>query len=58
MAIKKDAPKFTKQQIVGSKRYTQVEKDILTALLDDKLPYTLDDANAILEGFLKKEVVQ
>ena len=56
MAIKKDAPKFTKQQFLESNRYTQVEKDIMTALLDDKLTYSLEEVNQILDGFRKKEV--
>jgi len=48
--------KYTKQQIVTSSRFTPVERDVLIVLLKDDETYTLDQARAVLEEFLHKEV--
>ncbi|WP_291579556.1 hypothetical protein [Clostridium sp. UBA6640] len=47
--------KFNKEQIVNSNKFTQIEKDILKALLDDK-EYSLEEANNIIDEFKKREV--
>ncbi|GAA0122251.1 hypothetical protein UT300018_15670 [Clostridium faecium] len=47
--------KFTKEQIINSSKFTQIEKDILKALLDDK-QYSLEEVKNIIDDFNKKEV--
>ncbi|MDU1348271.1 hypothetical protein [uncultured Clostridium sp.] len=47
--------KFTKEQIVNSNKFTQIERDILKALLADE-SYSLEGAKKVLEDFKKKEV--
>ncbi|WP_187291178.1 hypothetical protein [Clostridium sp. K25] len=47
--------KFTKEQIVSSKQFTVIEKDILKAILEDK-EYGLLEVKDILEEFKEKEV--
>lgn len=47
--------KFTKEQILSSKQFTVIEKDILKAILEDK-EYSLDEVKKVLEEFKKKEV--
>ena len=40
--------KFSKEQIVSSKQFTVIEKDILKAILEDK-EYRLEEVKEILE---------
>lgn len=47
--------KFTKEQLIESKRYAD-HVDVLVALLDDGKAYTLAEADEIIEAFMKKEV--
>ncbi|WP_291568752.1 MULTISPECIES: hypothetical protein [unclassified Clostridium] len=47
--------KFNKEQIVNSNKFTQIERDILKALLDDK-EYSLEEAKNIIDEFKKREV--
>ncbi len=47
--------KFSKEQIVSSKKFTVIEKDILKALLGEN-HYTLKEANKVIDDFNKKEV--
>lgn len=47
--------KFTKEQIVSSKQFTVIEKDILKAILEDE-EYGLEEVKYILEEFKEKEV--
>lgn len=47
--------KFNKEQIVNSNKFTQIERDILKALLDDK-EYSLEEAKNIIHEFKKREV--
>jgi regulator of replication initiation timing len=47
--------KFNKEQIVNSNKFTQIERDILKALLDDK-GYSLEEAKNIIDEFKKREV--
>ncbi|GEM_PF-3503713 len=51
------APKFTLSQLCGSKRFTRTEKMILGVVLDSGGEYTIGEAKAAIEKFLKKEVV-
>lgn len=47
--------KFSKEQIISSKQFTVIEKDILKALLEDK-EYSLKEIKKIIDDFNKKEV--
>lgn len=49
------APAFTKTQLLASKRYAD-RRDALTALLAEDRPYTLDEVQKILDGFMKGKV--
>lgn len=55
VTIAKGNVKFSKEQIVSSKQFTEIEKDILKALLSNK-EYSLEEARKIIEEFNKKEV--
>lgn len=50
-----DEPKFTKEQLLNSKKYIN-SKDILTALLTEGERYTHSEVSRITEGFLKGEI--
>lgn len=50
-----DAVKFSKEQIINSSKFTQIERDILKAILADE-SYSLEGAKKVLEDFKKKEV--
>ncbi|BDR73629.1 hypothetical protein K144316041_23370 [Clostridium tetani] len=45
--------KFSKEQILSSKQFTVIEKDILKALLEDK-QYSLKEVKKIIDDFKKK----
>lgn len=47
--------KFRKEQVLSSKQFTVIEKDILKALLEDK-DYSLKEVKKIIVDFNKKEV--
>lgn len=47
--------KYTKSEILNSKIFTNIEKDILQFILDEKL-VTIDYAKKSIEVFLKREV--
>lgn len=47
---------FSTHQIVSSKKFTYIEKDILKALLDEGKNYSLNEVNKLLLDFNKKEV--
>ncbi|GKU79859.1 hypothetical protein [Paenibacillus sp. L3-i20] len=46
---------FTKARLLGSEQFMPIQKDILTALLDDDKLYSVDDAKRKIEQYLKKE---
>lgn len=48
-------PAFTKQQLVKSKRFEH-RKDALNALLDDSKTYTINQAQAVIDKFMKGQV--
>lgn len=50
-----EEPKFTKEQILNSKKYGN-SKDILTALLTESERYTQNEVSRITEEFLKGEI--
>lgn len=47
--------KFTKEQIVSSKKYIE-DSDIVRALLEDNKTYTLKEVDNIVEKFRKGKV--
>lgn len=47
--------KFNREQILSSKQFTTIEKDILKATLEDK-EYSIEMVRKRLEDFKKKEV--
>ncbi|GIO03384.1 hypothetical protein J5TS2_40520 [Brevibacillus halotolerans] len=50
-----EAPRFKKEQFIGSDRYTEVQKDIISALLDKENTYTREEVENILLDFSRKE---
>ncbi|BBH19827.1 hypothetical protein Back11_11720 [Paenibacillus baekrokdamisoli] len=48
-------PVYAKQQILESKQFTPLEKDVLSALLADNERYTIDKAKQMIEEFAKGE---
>ncbi|MGG1444341.1 hypothetical protein ABE354_20240 [Brevibacillus laterosporus] len=50
-----EAPRFKKEQFIGSDRYTEVQKDIISALLDKENTYTREEVDNILLDFSRKE---
>ncbi|WMJ79536.1 hypothetical protein RBU49_11610 [Clostridium sp. MB40-C1] len=55
MLDKEQEVKFTKEQIVSSKQFTVIEKDILKALLEDK-DYSLKEVKKVIQDFKEREV--
>ncbi|WP_199856166.1 hypothetical protein [Clostridium botulinum] len=47
---KKEVIKFNKEQILSSKKFTVIERDILTALLEDK-QYSLEEVDKVLKEY-------
>ncbi len=52
---KKVPVEFSKEQLVNSERYKQY-KDVITALLEDDKRYTIKQADAIINDYLKRSV--
>lgn len=55
MTKKAEAAKYSADQILSSKRFAPQEQDFLRALLQEGETYTLDDAAAMLDQYLKQE---
>lgn len=60
MAVKKDTettavPRFTKAQLTASDKYAG-RKDLIGALLDDDTEYTVEQADELIEKYLKGKV--
>lgn len=47
---------FTKEQLMASKRFA-ARKDALKALLDDDTAYTIEQAENIIENYMKGKVI-
>ena len=47
--------KFTKEQLISSKRFSN-NKDVLSAKLEDDKEYTIKEAQEIIENFMKGKV--
>lgn len=50
-----EAVHYTKEQLAGAKRY-QGKKDLINALLDTERGYTMEEADELLEKFMKGKV--
>lgn len=48
-------PSFSKEQILGSKKYRE-SADIVGALLRDGESYTFKQVDSLLDDFMKKEI--
>ncbi|MFB4325436.1 hypothetical protein RB298_24240 [Priestia sp. BR_2] len=57
MSKKETAPTFNKQQLAQSNQFTNREKDVLNAILEESKTYTVRQAKEQLTTFLKKEVI-
>ncbi|WPS88612.1 hypothetical protein SMD22_06570 [Brevibacillus halotolerans] len=55
MSKKNSTARFKKEQFIGSDRYTEVQKDIISALLDNTNTYTKEEVDNILLEFARKE---
>lgn len=53
----KQYKRFTKEQILSSKRYTPIQRDLLDGLLKDDKQYTIEEVARLLEKFLKQEAI-
>jgi hypothetical protein len=47
--------KYTKAALAGSKRF-QARRDLLNAILDDGVEYTINEVETIINNYLNKEV--
>ncbi|WP_186326539.1 hypothetical protein [Paenibacillus sp. Y412MC10] len=57
MSKKETAPAFNKHQLAQSNQFTNREKDVLSAILEEGKTYTVQQAKEQLTTFLKKEVI-
>lgn len=48
-------PRFTKEQIFSSARYAD-KRDLISALLDENIMYTLESVDKLIDGFMKGRV--
>lgn len=55
MSKNETATTYSKEQIVNSQRFTNIQKDVLNALLDGGFQYSLEDAEKCIKLFEKKE---
>lgn len=53
--VKDAAPLFTKAQLLTSKKYAN-RRDLVGALLAEDKTYTADEADALIEKYLKGQV--
>ncbi|WP_339219756.1 hypothetical protein [Paenibacillus sp. FSL W7-1332] len=57
MSKKETASAFNKQQLAQSNQFSNREKDVLSAILEEGKTYTIQQAKDQLTTFLKKEVI-
>ncbi|MEC0234459.1 hypothetical protein P4H71_08985 [Paenibacillus kribbensis] len=55
VATKKETA-YSKTQLLASKRFERVDKDVLAAILTDDAKYTIAEAEKWLKAFQTKEV--
>ncbi|WP_200897654.1 hypothetical protein [Paenibacillus wulumuqiensis] len=46
---------YRKEQFMQSTKFTQLEKDVLSGLLEEDKPYTIEQATSLLHQFMNKE---
>lgn len=51
----KEVPKFTKEQILSSKTLS-INKDVAAAVLEDGKAYSIQEAETLVSGYLKRKV--
>lgn len=54
-AAEKTAAKYTKGQLIGSKRYAK-RRDLLGAILDDGQQYTIEEVETAIDRYMKGKV--
>lgn len=54
--ISEAVPRFTKAQLMNSKKYAD-RKDLIGALLDDGIEYTISQVDEMIEKFMKGKVI-
>ncbi len=52
----KEIAKYSKKQILSSKKFSLIEKDVLKALIEDDKQYSIDEVVKLLKDFLEKGV--
>ncbi|MNB80550.1 hypothetical protein D3C75_273150 [compost metagenome] len=50
----KAAPKFAVQQLLASKQFSGIEKDVLRGVLSAGQEYTLDEARAAIKAYTER----
>ncbi|MEK8132479.1 hypothetical protein WMW72_31745 [Paenibacillus filicis] len=56
-AAASEAVPYSKEQLLQSSQYAQLDKDVLTALLEDEGLYTKEEAQAVIDQFMKRAVL-
>lgn len=51
-----ESPRFKKEQLLQSKRFTALEKSFLEVLLDDETEYSVEAANGAIQSQYKRKV--
>ncbi|WP_129600467.1 hypothetical protein [Anaerophilus nitritogenes] len=54
--VEQQVTAYEKNQIISSKRFNLIEKDVLKNILKDDGKYTIEQVEKLLDEFLKKEV--
>ncbi|MGM1048654.1 MAG: hypothetical protein ACQEXX_21280 [Bacillota bacterium] len=57
MSKKETVAAFNKHQLAQSNQFSNREKDVLSAILEEGKAYTVQQAKEQLKSFLKKEVI-
>lgn len=52
----KEMAKYSKKQILSSKKFSLIEKDVLKALIEDDKQHSIDEVEKLLKDFLIKGV--
>ncbi|WP_438497167.1 hypothetical protein [Paenibacillus sp. IHBB 3054] len=54
-AVEASVTSYTKEQFLGSAKYSYQDKDVLAALLDQDKLYTADEVQQVIDDFKNKE---
>lgn len=55
-AAEKESARYTREQILGSRRY-RGQRDLICALLEDGKRYSLEEVDHLVDGYLKGKVI-